>query len=1010
MPDLGKLIATVPHYLENCNPLLLKQQVEGICFDSRKAGPGMLFVAQKGEKVDGHDFIDKALAKGCLAAVVEKVPESKHRKGPYVVVANSRQALSQIAASFYDNPAKQLHLVAITGTNGKTTTSYMLESILLQAGFRVGVIGTVNYRYPLKHGEMYTEDASLTTPEPVMLQRLLRGMVDAGVTHVIMEASSHAISQNRLNGLFFDVTAFTNLSRDHLDYHQSMDAYFTAKKQLFTDYLKETGTAVVVIEGQNEQEEDYGRRLLHEINIKNTKSCGVTPDCDVKAERIILHTKGLSFALLLDSKKFPVQSGMTGLYNVKNMLVAAACASALGVPHPLIAQGLSQMQQVPGRLERVSLTGVSTSGSAVFIDYAHTPDALEKALSALRNITERRLICVFGCGGDRDRGKRKIMGEVASSLANIVVVTSDNPRSENPEDIIAEIVEGIDRQKLAPVTLDSLFAGKSGCLSIKDRALAIHAVTAIAGKGDVVLIAGKGHEQYQLIGKSKKHFDDRTVAINGLLAWTAHTLLQATGGKKLSGKQQDLFGSVSTDSRKLSKGDIFVALAGDRFDGHDYAEQALANGASALIVHKNVVIPAKHASALVVLVDDTLQALGDLASFRRQQLGNALRVVAITGSSGKTTVKEMTAAIFAANIKKQQTHRYVLKTQGNFNNLIGLPLSLLPVQAECDTAVLEMGMNRPGEIARLGEIAAPDIGCITNVQAAHLEGLGSIEGVASAKGELFAAMEQSAIRVVNYDDPQCRRLIKNTNYPKTGFALTPTGRGHKPDIKATRISSLGEKGMRFTLHVRSWKKRINISSVGLHNVSNVLAAAAIAHAAGIKPQIIVEGLRCYQGVAKRMQQVELPNKIHLINDCYNANPSSMEAALKTVASFGESKNGRKAKHIALLGDMLELGPQSSQYHQEIGALAAELGFDYLAVKGREAANIAKGARQAGMRQDSILESENNDALASQIYGMIMSGELAQGDYVLLKGSRGMHMEEVLEGLWHRFGYNPDMEH
>ncbi|MBW2329210.1 MAG: UDP-N-acetylmuramoyl-tripeptide--D-alanyl-D-alanine ligase [Deltaproteobacteria bacterium] len=308
----------------------------------------------------------------------------------------------------------------------------------------------------------------------------------------------------------------------------------------------------------------------------------------------------------------------------------------------------------------------------------------------------------------------------------------------------------------------------------------------------------------------------------------------------------------------------------------------------------------------------------------------------------------MTAAIFSRHLQadpKKTGIDPLLKTRGNFNNLIGLPLSLLPVEAGHRMAILEMGMNQPGEIERLVEIADPDIGCITNIQAAHLEGLGSIEGVARAKGELFVGQRHNTIAVVNYDDQHVRRLPKNSDII-IGFAITPAGRRCKPCVKATRIKHCGEQGMRFTLHINDWKTRITVPAPGVHNVSNCAAAAAIAFAAGISPETIVSALTRYRSADKRMQFMTLPGGVRVLNDTYNANPASMAAALRTVSSFGTD-----CRRIALLGDMLELGQDSAKAHKEVGRLVAALGYDQLAVTGSFASYVVSGACSEGISEE-----------------------------------------------------------
>ncbi len=1010
MVNLNQLIQSLPAELE-AEKRYSDQEVEitSITSDSRQVQPGSLFVALKGSVTNGHDFVRQAVARGCLCIVVEDDPGSL--PGVMVVRVNdSHGALGILSAAYQGFPSRSMTMIALTGTNGKTTVSWMIEEMLHNSGCRVGVIGTVNYRYLDRFDHLVVEKAPLTTPDPVLLQQLLRTMVDQGVTHVIMETSSHALAQKRLQGILFDLGVFTNLSRDHLDFHGSMEDYFAAKKRLFTRFLKKKGRAVIVID-RGEQEVNWGVRLCTELSEDTyhlkVLTCGFNRNCTVFADGLKKDINGFSCRLGLAGKNLGLTSRLTGRFNVLNFLAAAGIGVALGMEPEQIVDGLHKVNQVPGRLERVQLPGaVDGDQPAVFVDYAHTPDALRNVLQTLKTLALGRVICVFGCGGDRDRGKRPLMGEVAAELADLSIVTSDNPRSEDPGTIVREVAAGFKSVGIDEISEADLFIGKGKgkkrFVCITDRKTAIHTGCSLAGPRDIVLVAGKGHEDYQILAKERIFFDDRICALNGLLSWNTNHLLKATGGRIISGSLQCLLASVSSDTRKLAGGDIFIALAGENFDGHDYVLTAVKSGAAAVIIHREVKdLPA---TVLAILVPDTQQALGDLAGYRRRLLHRNLKVAAITGSSGKTTVKEMTAAIFSRHLQADTDTKHtgidpLLKTMGNLNNLIGLPLSLLPVEAGHRMAILEMGMNRFGEIKRLVEIADPDIGCITNIQAAHLEGLGSIEGVARAKGELFAGMRRDTVAVVNYDDPYVRRLPRNAD-KVIGFAITPAGRRYKPSVKATRIKHFGEHGMRFTLHLNDWKARITIPAPGVHNVSNCTAAAGIAFAAGITPETIISALTCYRSTDKRMQFMTLPGGVRVLNDSYNANPASMAAALQTVSSFGTS--GHKCRRIALLGDMLELGHDADRAHTEVGRMVAALGYDQLAVTGSFAGHVVRGACSGGLPKEKAHVFSSTLEIADWLYGEMLQGRVTKGDWLLVKGSRGMRMEEVLQELEHRF--------
>jgi len=972
--------------------------------DSREVERGGVFVALKGAQSDGHLFIQAAAAAGAKLIIAQQdgfTPQmTKEIHTCVVLVEDTHLVMGELAAAWYDYPGKDLKMVGITGTNGKTTCTWLLEGVLREAGYVPGVIGTINYRFTEKDEVHILQEAPLTTPDPLTLQKTLRAMADGGVTHVVMEVSSHALAQKRLGGIQFDVAAFTNLSRDHLDYHPSMEDYFAAKKSLFHQYLKSEGCGVMVTEPDADGR-NWGEELAGSVEESTVLyRCGLDAGKDIYVTGTIQDENGTTCTLHIASDQQHLVSPLTGQFNVLNMLTVVGVAEALHIPVQATIAALAALDRVPGRLERVLLDRHNPGNQpTIFVDYAHTPDALENVLKTVQPLCPARLICVFGCGGDRDRGKRPEMGEVAGRFADIAIVTSDNPRTENPEQIIEDILPGLLSSGAEQVKPELVFAGSGQknifCVTL-NRAAAIDLACSQAQQQDWIVIAGKGHENYQIIGREKQFFDDRIHVLDALAKWSDRRLVAATSGKVVAGTNPAFFHQVTTDSRALGQGDVFVALHGERMNGHEYIDNAVENGAAAVVIDQEQ--EQYHPDVTYVQVEDTLTALGDLAHYRRKLLGDDLQVIAITGSSGKTTVKEMAARIFEHHFNcGPWAETKLLKTQGNYNNLIGLPLSLLPLSAAHEVAILEMGMSTPGEIARLTQIAAPDIGCINNVQPAHLLGLGSIEGVAAAKGELFAEMGEDGIKVVNYDDPHIRKIVRKDKGQLLGFAATPAGRKYKPAVTATRILEQGQQGTRFTLtlfgHV---KARVHLRVPGAHNVSNALAAAAIASAAGVPLTDIVAGLEAYEAFDQRLTPVTLSSGLQVMNDTYNANPASMAAALQTVASF--DRDTPAGKRVAVLGDMLELGDAAEAAHRHIGELAAGYGYDMLAVTGEYGATVAQGAVERGMAQDNIYIFKDTSSIASWLFHLITNGVLTAEDWVLLKGSRGMRMEKTVDEL------------
>ena len=477
-------------------------EIAGLAYDSRAVKPGYLFVALRGHTDDGHDFIEDAVQNGAVVVIAEAGTGEKRidSRAARVWVSDSREALSKLSVRFYNRPFKDMNLVGITGTNGKTTTSYLLESILLAAGARPGVIGTINYRFP---GNICK--GTTTTPESLDLMQTLRKMADANVSDVVLEVSSHALDQGRTKDCPFRVAIFTNISRDHLDYHSSMDAYFEAKSRLFLG-LKQRGAGDLTRAAIN-MDDRKGEDLAGLTDVP-VVTYGLTKDCDVKANQVRMTGTGLTAKLITPAGEMDVRSPLIGEFNIYNILAATAGALCLDIDMGAVALGIERLSGVPGRLERVE----NSRSLKVVVDYAHTPDALVKVIRAVKPIVEGRLITVFGCGGDRDKGKRKEMGHVAGEHSDIVFITSDNPRTEDPEAIASQIEEGVREsgmEKLVCTYEDGL--GPGYILDI-DRGSAIRRAIRMAHKTDLVLIAGKGHEDYQIIGKHKRHFDDREVA------------------------------------------------------------------------------------------------------------------------------------------------------------------------------------------------------------------------------------------------------------------------------------------------------------------------------------------------------------------------------------------------------------------------------------------------------------------------------------------------------------------
>lgn len=482
-------------------------EITSLHHQSGKVRKGGLFAAFSGGVTDGHRYIEHAIEMGASAILAEKMIETSGL--PLVVVKNTRKALSAISAAFHGFPSDRVKLIGITGTNGKTTTAHIIEHILTTAGFMAGNIGTVNCHYADR-----VMDTSMTTPEPPELHSVIREMADAGVTHVVMEVSSHAIDLFRVKDLRFDVAVFTNLTQDHLDYHGSMDNYWKCKESFLRGVAAGNWGKIgahAVINCDDRHGEGLLNSILKENGCPPLISTGSGLDWMIRPGNIKADINGIRGTISTPEETFAFTSSLVGLHNLENILNSVGACIASGLSCTTIKKGIETFSAVPGRLERIS----GKNGRFVFVDYAHTPDALEKALSTLKAAKKGRLICIFGCGGDRDRTKRPIMGEIASRISDITVITSDNPRTEDADLIIKDIEKGIPGH-IKSQGLSDLKNCVNGVFVEKDRAKAIEMAICFSEPEDIILIAGKGHENYQILGKEKIHFDDKEEAQKAL--------------------------------------------------------------------------------------------------------------------------------------------------------------------------------------------------------------------------------------------------------------------------------------------------------------------------------------------------------------------------------------------------------------------------------------------------------------------------------------------------------------
>jgi len=905
----------------------LKDRVEPnahLCLDSRLIEPGDVFFACPGSSVDGRAFMNEAVARGARAIVAQPAPDGLPAVPvPVLEVDGLSGLLGEIAHQWYGRPSEKLSVVAITGTNGKTSTVQWLAAALNSESVPCGAIGTLGVTLP----DGTNLGGALTTPDVLTVHRSLAAMVSAGARVVAMEASSIGLVQGRLDHVRIKVAGFTNLTHDHLDYHTTLENYRQAKFSLFAWPGLEH--AIVNVD------DPAGRDLAASLAGPRLLAYSIAEDgaASLLARDIQTGSYGLIFNLATSDGVAQMVTRLVGLHNVSNLLLVAGVLQTLGWPLARIAGALTTLRSVEGRLQIVEAESCGDTSAPlplVVVDYAHTPDALDRALQALREVAAvrgGRLLCVFGCGGNRDKAKRPVMGGIAARLADDVVITNDNPRDEEPEQIVEAIVAGMSRRPRIEL----------------DRARAILSTVWAAQPADVVLLAGKGHETYQEIHGRRTAFDDRE--------WSRLALTWLRGVQ------------LSSDSRRLLPGQVFIALKGEAFDGHAYLGQVADAGACAAIVEKRdpgVDLPQFE-------VGDTRAALTRIGACWRQRF--VLPAIAVTGSNGKTTTKEMIASILRA----WKGDSAALSTAGNFNNDIGVPLTLLRLRETHRAAVFELGMNHPGEIRDLAETARPTIALVNNAQREHQEFMHTVEAVARENGSVFDSLPSDGVAVFPGDDAFAglwRELAGDRR-------VVLFGMGSSFDVYADQIHAEPTR-TRCQLTTPLGTCALTLSAPGVHNLRNALAAAASTYAAGATLDAIRMGLEDFNPVSGRMQPHELANGLQLIDDTYNANPDSVRAAIDVLA-------GLKGGRILVLGDMAEVGAEGPAMHAEVGAYARERGIDVLLTFGPAARNAA----QAFGREDDAF-----DAIESL---MTRLRELAPAN-ILVKGSRSTRMERVVQGL------------
>ncbi len=943
-------------FIPNINKRYKKVFFSGVSFDSSKVKKNNIFFAIKGNNFDGNDYIESAIKKGAKVIISEKKFKKKKQKIVYLYSKNVRKLLAEISYEVFKKKPKTL--VAVTGTNGKSSIADFYYQILNLNSKKVASIGTIGIKYKGKR-----ESLTNTTLDPIQLGLILKKLKKKKIEYTIMEASSHGLKQNRLDGLLFNVGIFTNLSHDHLDYHKNMKAYFKSKLYLFEKLVKKGGNIITDAKiPQIKKLENISKKEKINLSLIFNERKGI---------KLISH-KFLNEKQILELKfkkrKYKFQLNLIGKIQIKNILMAILAANKSGIKFDKIIKVIDQIEPVEGRLQKI---GNIKNNSKVILDYAHTPAALELALLSLKEqFPISKVNLVFGCGGERDFKKRYMMGMIAEKYSDKIFLTDDNPRNESPSKIRNDIKKGIKKKKF---------------YEIGNRKKAINEAIKNLNTGDVLLVAGKGHEKTQDCGGERLYFSDKEIISKSIKLKNKSlsknlklNIIREESKSELSNKLT--IRNISINSKNIKKNDVFFAIKGKKLNGNKFIPEAFKRKSSLTIVNK---INKNFSTLRQIKVQDTLDFLRRCSIIFRENI-NA-KIISITGSCGKTTLKEM----IGLTLKKISKTTYSPKS---YNNKYGVPLSLFNLKQNDEFGVFEVGMDKKGEIDNLTKTVRPDLGIITNISYAHSKNFKNINQIAAAKAEIMNNIKKEGKIILNMDD-------QFYNYHKT-FAL-------KKKLKVISFSIKNKSASIKLVSIIKIKNKFNllINVEGVHvsfctyndnknNLYNILATvAALNLYTNIKDlrKDIFLNLKIPKGRGD-ISQVRLKNKkIYLIDETYNSNPLSLKVAIENYDKIN-SKNHNK---YLILGDMLELGKHSLKQHKLISKIINKTKIDQVYVIGKHIKETFKGLKIN--KKAKILDSKFD------IIDLI-NKKLNNNDYLMIKGSNSTGLHKITKKLKQRISH------
>jgi MurE/MurF fusion protein len=916
----------------------------GICCNSTKCKKDFIFFAIKGTKIDGNKFINHAIQKGAKLIISNQKFEGIKKGILFIKSSNVRKSLSEFAYTIYKDKPK--NIIAVTGTNGKSSVADFYFQILKMNKKKVASIGTLGIKT-----QKYVRKATNTTIDPIVLSLVLNKLKKEKINDVILEASSHGLKQNRLDGLEFKIGIFTNLSHDHLDYHKTFDDYLKSKLYLFEKLLKKNANIITDIEIPQ-------YKKIKKIASKNKLNIETISNINSNLEVISheFHNEKQIVKIKYNKNIYKFETKLIGKIQIKNILMAMIAATKSNLSFKKIIDTIKKLKPVNGRLEQI---GNIKNNSKVILDYAHTPDALEASLKSLKEqFKNRKISIVFGCGGDRDKMKRPIMGKIANQYCDRVYLTDDNPRYENPKIIRSSIKKNINKSKL---------------YEISDRAKAINRAIFDLNTGDILIVAGKGHEKIQEYKKIKKLFSDqqqilRNIKIKNKTLSSSiklNILKELSNSKNISSKLR--VNNASINSKEIKKNNVFFAIKGKNKNGNLFVKEAFAKGASLAIVNN------QKKSKKKIIVKDTLKFLTEASSILRDNLSS--KIISITGSCGKTSLKELTGR--SLNKISQATY-----SPKSFNNKFGVPLSLFNLKKNDDFGIFEIGMDKKGEVDYLSKIIKPDVGVITNISYAHIENFKSINQIALAKSEIIKNIQEEGYLVLNKDDKFYNYHSKiglKRNLKILSFSL-------KNKSATVNLDSISKKKSKYkiSININKTKKYFYINSFFENDLKNLLATITIISIYKDIHELDNNIFYDHKKIDGRgnIVKVKLFKKFfYLVDESYNSNPLSLKSALK---NFDMIKTDNSKKHI-VLGDMLELGKHSKKLHIEIGTSINNTSLKNINVIGKHVKWTF-----------NCLNKSKKGIIIKKKYQIIdlIKNSLNNNDYLMIKGSNSTGLNSL----------------